>query len=407
MVKIAVISDLHLGFSPDSEREKDCYEQAADAFNKALSEEPDIILLIGDLFHKKIPSPETLGNAITFFREVNRGLKKSVKILDKTGEFDKKEIPAIITIYGTHERRALGKLNPVYILERANLLYCLHKESILLQMDGLKIGLHGLSGVHDKFAKNELREWNPKPFPNAVNIFLIHQTFNDIIPTKDEDLLEFSDLPIGFDIYLLGHIHWRIEDKHPISKAPILVPGSTIVTQLRDIESISEKGFYILDIKYGQTKINFIPIKTRPFIFEELKTVNQTPSEILNCISEKITSNLKKDYWKKPIIRFKVEGTLAKGFSPIDLQTKDLIEKYKNKAILKIDKSDLSSLELQKRKSFLQSLIDETESIDKIGLSILMKSLNFSDPNLEDFFDCLSEGDIEGAEEVLNNLKIK
>ena len=78
MVKIAIISDLHLGFSPDSEREKDCYEQAADAFNKALAEEPDMIILIGDIFHKKIPAQETLGNAITFFSEANKRLAINV-----------------------------------------------------------------------------------------------------------------------------------------------------------------------------------------------------------------------------------------------------------------------------------------------------------------------------------------
>ncbi|UCD04221.1 MAG: metallophosphoesterase [Candidatus Woesearchaeota archaeon] len=408
MVKIAVISDLHLGFSPDFEREKDCYEQAANAFNKALSEDPNLIILIGDIFHKKIPAQETLGNAITFFSEVNKRMGKEVRVLEKEGgkkEVDK--IPAIITIYGTHERRNAGKMNPVHILEKAKLLYCLHKESILAQFDGVRIGIHGLSGVHDKFARTELENWRPKPFERAVNLFLIHQTFNDIIPTQDEDLLEFNDLPTGFDLYLLGHIHWNLEDKHPVSKAPILVPGSTIATQLRGIESKKEKGFYLLNIIHGQTKIKFIPIKTRPFIFEKIDVGDKKPSEILTLLSEKISSFLKEDYRKKPIFRFKLEGKLAEGFSPVDLQLKPVIDRYSNKAILKIDKSSLTSSELEKRKSFLQGLIDEKESVNKIGLNILMKSLDFSDPKLEELFDCLSEGDIESAEEVISKLKLE
>ena len=407
MVKIAVISDLHLGFTPDSEREKDCYEQAADAFNKALDEEPDMIILIGDIFHKKIPAQETLGNAITFFSEVNTKLGKEIKVLEREGKERKKgRFPAIVTIYGTHERRNEGKLNPVHILEKANLLYCLHKESILTQFDGVRIGLHGLSGVHDKFAKNELFDWNPKPFDRAVNLFLIHQTFNDIIPTNDEEFLEFQDLPEGFDLYLLGHIHWNLEDKHPVSKAPILVPGSTIATQLRDIESKKPKGFYMISILHGQTRIKFVPIKTRPFIFEKMDVNGRKPSEILSMLSEKISTLLKESYWKKPIFRLKLEGNLAEGFSPVDLQLKPLIDRYDSKAILKIDKSSLTSSELEKRKSFLQGLIDEKESVNKIGLDILMKSLNFSDPRLEELFDFLSEGDIESAEEVINKLEL-
>lgn len=408
MVKIAIISDLHLGFSPDSEREKDCYEQAADAFNKALSEEPNMIILLGDIFHKKIPSQETLGNAITFFSEVNKKLTNEINVLEKEGGKKQiKNVPAIITIYGTHERRNVGKINPVHILEKANLLYCLHKESILTQVDGVRVGIHGLSGVHDSFAREELANWRPKPFERAINLFLIHQTFNDIIPSREDDFLEFRDLPSGFDLYLLGHIHWNLEDKHPISKAPILVPGSTIATQLRDIESKKEKGFYMLSIIHGQTKVKFVPIKTRPFVFEKINVNGKKPSEILTFLSEKISILLKKEYSKKPIFRFKLEGKLAEGFSPVDLQLKSIVDRYEPKAILKIDKSILTSSELEKRKSFLQGLIDEKESVNKIGLDILMKSLDFSDPRLEDLFECLSAGDIEGAEEVLDGIELK
>lgn len=409
MVKIAVISDLHLGFGKNTEREKDCYNQAAEAFNKALEKSPDIILLIGDIFHKKIPSQETLGRAITLFSEVNQQMEKKIKILESKGDRikSKEKSPAIVTIYGTHERRSKGKVNPVHILEKAGLLYCLTKESILTQIRGEKIGIHGLSGVHDKFAKEKLKEWDPSPFEDSMNIFLIHQTFNDILPTGQEDFLEFKDLPSGFDLYLLGHIHWRIEEKHPSCNSPILLPGSVVRTQLRDIESKKGKGFYMIRTKQNQLRAKFIPIDTRPFVFKKIKVEGKKPSEILTILNEKLSSLLEKDYSQKPIIKIKLEGKLEEGFLPTDLKLKALKDKYKNRSLLKIDKSKLTSSELEERKGFLQEISKKNQSVDKIGLDLLSNSLGFSDPLLEDLFQALANGEEESAENIINEIEIK
>lgn len=409
MVKIVVISDLHLGFKSDSELEGDSYIQASEAFIKALGENPDLILLLGDLFHKKIPSQETLGKSITFFSELKKQFNKYIKIHKiENNKFTRdKRIPAIISIYGTHERRNPNRVNPVHILEKANLLYCLNKESILVQINGQRIGIHGLSGVHDHFAKEELKKWNPKPIDNALNLFLVHQTFKELIPTNSYNFLEFKDLPIGFDVYLLGHIHWKFEGEHPVSKKPIIIPGSTIRTQLREIESTIEKGFYLLNFLQDRLRINFVNIETRPFIFERIKISKRKPSEIITEISEKLDFILNKKLDKKPLIRFKLEGELADGFLPVDIQPKSLIKKYSEKMILNIDISDVFSSDLKQRKKFLQKIIDRKESIETIGLELLMKSLNLSDPIVEELFNSLSEEDLERARETVERLEMK
>jgi len=77
-----------------------------------------------------------------------------------------------------------------------------------------------------------------KKTPNQMhNVFMIHQTFRELIPDVRQDAISYANLPPGFSIYILGHIHWRVEDKHPFTDAPIIVPGSTIRTQLRKIEA--------------------------------------------------------------------------------------------------------------------------------------------------------------------------
>lgn len=409
MVKLAVISDLHLGFKTGSERKEDAYSQAAKAFSKALSEDPDIIILLGDIFHKKIPSQETLGESISFFSELNRKFNKFVKIrkLKENKLVESGRIPSIVTIYGTHERRNPGKVNPVHILEKANLIHCLNKDSILIQINGQRIGLHGLSGVHDTFAKKELLDWNPKPFDKAFNLFLIHQTFNDIIPTNNSEFLEFKDLPEGFDMYLLGHIHWKIEEKHPITKKPILVPGSTIRTQLREIESKIEKGFYIINIVQDRIRTKFVPITTRPFFFEKIKIENQKPSEIVTNVTEKIDNILNKKPKDKALVKFKIEGKLAEGFLPADLQIKSLTKKYSDKLFLNIDTSNVTSSDLEKRESFLQKIMQRKESVESIGLQLLMNSLKSSDPIIEEIFTSLSEDDLERAKGLINQIKMK
>jgi len=143
MYKLAVISDTHLGFAYDTEKQEDSFSNFEQALNLALLEQPRVILLGGDIFHDRIPKQEVLGKAIEIFTKANRAMKKKItvirKIKDGKVELEKFQIPPIIAIWGTHERRHKGSTNPVQILEKAGLLYCLHAESILLEMDTDKI----------------------------------------------------------------------------------------------------------------------------------------------------------------------------------------------------------------------------------------------------------------------------
>ena len=58
MVKVSIISDLHLGFGKDTEREEDAFVATKRAFEKAKELESDLIILAGDMFDTRLPRPE-------------------------------------------------------------------------------------------------------------------------------------------------------------------------------------------------------------------------------------------------------------------------------------------------------------------------------------------------------------
>ena len=57
-MRIAIFSDTHIGFGKGSARCDEAFDQAKEAFELALKENADLILLAGDLFNEAIPSQE-------------------------------------------------------------------------------------------------------------------------------------------------------------------------------------------------------------------------------------------------------------------------------------------------------------------------------------------------------------
>jgi double-strand break repair protein MRE11 len=402
-MRIAVISDLHLGFKFGEERGEDAFRNASEAFSKALEENVDLVLLPGDIFHDKVPRPEIISRAIETFAPLKKISKIKVinlKSKDKD-EMLNQEIPAIVTIYGTHERRNQGSVNPVQLLEKAGFLTHLHAESALIEVGTERIGIHGLSGVPDQFAAEAMSSWNPTPFPQVPNFLLIHQTFKELIPDVKLNVMSYANLPQGFNLFILGHIHWRVEDKHPFTEAPIIVPGSTIRTQLRKIEAERAKGFYIIESKDNKINIQFKELENvRKFYYQDFDISNTKPSEVVISVQEKISSILKTHTKKlNPIIRFKLKGSLAEGFLPTDLNFISLSRKFNEKAILYFDKSKVESSQLGERAKLLYDLKQKKISIEEIGMKLLLENMKVTDVKqakyIQDMFERLVEGNLE------------
>ena len=331
---LLLTSDFHLGYGYNTEREKDCFF----VLDEILKEPADLILFAGDLFDSRVPRLEVLAEAMNFLSKLKEK-KSEAKFIECDKEINKRALHGVpfISIYGNHERRA-NLINPIQSLEKAGLLINLHCQKIVFELNGEKIAIHGMSYVPEKYSRDVLTEWNPKPVPDAKNILLLHQNIEPFIYSPLEDVnLKISDLPRGFDIILNGHIHFR--NIVQIGNGKLLMPGSTIPTQLNKKESEIRKGYFILN-----REVKFKEIKQRDFYYK----VAERKEEI-----EEFLKNLKKSELK-PIIKIKIKNT-----SSLDL---NIIEKkYREKGILIFKKEMERSFEKQKteilRKQMSLSLI--------------------------------------------------
>jgi DNA repair exonuclease SbcCD nuclease subunit len=378
-MRIAVISDLHLGFQFGTERGEDAFRNAQEAISKSISEKVDLILLPGDIFHDKVPKPEIISRTLELFNQLKKLPKIKVINLKSNTRDDSmnQEIPAVVTIYGTHEKRNPGSVNPIQLLEKAGFLTHLHAESALIEVGTERIGIHGLSGVPDQFATQAMEAWNPQPFPQVLNLMMIHQTFRELIPDVKQNVMSYSNLPVHFDLFILGHIHWRVEDKQPLTDAPIIVPGSTVRTQLKKIEAQRKKGFYIIETTMGKLTAQFKELEgVREFYYELLDVTNKKPSEIITQTHERILEILKQHVPQlKPLIRFKFKGSLAEGFLPTDLNFRSITKKLSEKALLYFDKTKVESQQLSKRAKLLYNLKHNNVSIEEIGMKLLIENM--------------------------------
>ncbi|MCS4541373.1 MAG: DNA repair exonuclease [Euryarchaeota archaeon] len=420
MVRIAVLSDFHLGFGWNTPRQEDSFEQALEAIEKSIQEKSDLIILTGDLFDSRLPPPEILIRAMkilskTLVEKTNaiKIISTSRKNLDEVSQLAFFGIP-IFALHGNHERRIKNTINPIQTLESAGFLTHLHCNSILLSLNGTKIALHGMSNVPEHYAKIVLQTWSPKPIENAINILLLHQSIQPYIYSNEEEpTLALEDLPTGFDLIVCGHIHLPIKEKHPKTGTPIVFPGGTLRTQLTEQEAKISKGFFVIDID-KQNKIEFIKLnKLRDFFHETISFNQATPNEVLKTCELKVKELLQRpreNQSKIPLIRLKLTGSLAKGFGKNDVGLHQLIEGYKSHAIISVNKEKLVAPELSEKIKILQEIRERRLSVEEMGLELLKENLTKLGYNgiydVEKLFALLSEGKTEEALQiVLNDLE--
>ena len=102
---------------------------------------------------------------------------------------------------------------------------------------------------------------------------MFHQSVYEILPFSD-DFIHYNELPKGFDLYVDGHIHSRVEaDVHG---KKFLIPGSTVLTQLKEGEQ-DDKGFILFDTQ--SYTYQFVKIKCRKFVFKNISFENATPKK--------------------------------------------------------------------------------------------------------------------------------
>lgn len=374
-MKLAIVSDLHIGY----ERfEEDAYNQAREALFAA-TEEADAILIPGDVFDKRAPKPDVIAQAINIFRDVSKKPWRArvTEFNDSGNGKTYTDIP-IIAIPGTHERVAEGKDNVLKLLALAGLIVDASESQAVIELGGERVAVYGLGGVSEERVREILQRLNPKPIEGAFNIFMMHQSVHELLPFSD-DIIKYDELPKGFDLYINGHIHSRVEAT--VHGKKFLIPGSTVLTQLKEGEQ-EPKGFIIFDTKDYSHK--FRPINSRKFVVADVRIDNASPKLVAKRCEEEIEKVLSvhKD---RPIIRIKLSGRIASGFTGVDMPLKSIVAKYSQKAMVEIDSSKLKSIEMENEIRNLQEGAIGGMSVKELGVTTFLAKLKES--KLDDGFD--------------------
>ncbi len=203
-----------------------------------------------------------------------------------------------------------------------------------------------------------------------------------------KDFIKFEELPKGFDLYIDGHIHNKVEGK--VHGKPFLIPGSTVLTQLKESE-LEKKGFFVFDTE--KLSYSFHEINSRSFHLIKVDVTGRTPNEIIEEADKKINNTLEQYKESVPIIRVVLSGNAPESFRQSDFDIRALIKKYENKVLLDISK-DIDDSGVKLEIDGLRSGSIENLSIKDYGLSIFLEKLASKGYNLRvkssELFDILS-----------------
>jgi len=391
VLKIAFASDFHFGYGEDA------LAQAAEALRKA-GDDADVVVLAGDLFDSRVPRQEVIHDAIKLLSEhkakmQEKAVSSGVKVrLLQDGEESVQSVP-IIAIYGTHERRTKGLVNVIQILHSAGLVLNVHAATVLIEKDGEKVAIQGMGGMPDEFVKRAMDAMDFKPVEGAVNIFVFHQTLKELIPAATE-CIGASDLPKGFDLYVDGHIHWAQEFTE--SGKHIILPGSTVITQMKPKE-MAPKGYYLYDTASKQ--LLFKPIRTRPFVYEELTFKEAGSADVEASCRAKLKEIAAAHAGRQPLVRLKLAGTLAKGVAASALDFRGLEAEFADQMQLFIEK-EFEGAELKEKIEALRKARGEQASLRDAGVSLLRERLEARASPFagdEELFSLLAEGESEAV----------
>jgi len=395
-MKIGIVSDWHLGYLwGDPKLEMDSFNQLSEAFSILEEENVDLVLAPGDLFDRKIPTPEVFYEAIHLFNHIKIENKINLKFNNEL-----LKIP-MIGILGNHEYVGKDYKSTLELMEVMGFSKFMHASSITINQDNEKVSVFGLSGIPDKYAIDVLKTWNPTPVPGSYNILMVHQSFKEYLPFEDEEILSLSNLPSGFDLIINGHLHWKQEVKLP-QGGIFVMPGSTIATQNKKLESDTPKGIYLLDTKTKE--LRFIELKnTRPIIYIDLVFKKSSPKDIEDKINQELEKIKERDLKKAPFIRIRIKGDLESGFfsKDIDLKKFELIYpnyyiSFANNIEEKALKESVDKLrELEKNRGNLE------EMSKKIFFEQLSQTKISTDFDSKRIFDLLYNGDLDKAKKLI------
>lgn len=355
-MKIAVISDLHLGFRQYSsiEREEDFYNQLFMVRDKINKENVDMVIIAGDLFDKPNPSPA----AINAYREGIGYLNADIIIaiqgnhtmILRDNHYSIDEFFGEDEICGYYLLKDDTFTTDLFSLSESDSIFSKYKNSKVV-VDG--ITYRGNSKI-DEFLdiQKELAEKEYKDV--KTRILVVHQSFKEYCGFTGEEL-SIKDLDLKpYDYVICGHIHSRCDDM--IGDTCFIQPGS--IERMNTTEALDEmengKGFYLIDTEENDVSFHQVDCP-RKFLLGE-----------------------------------------------IDISSKEDLEHHLDDVEEIVSKMDVAPIISYKYNNCIENNIDIREDIGRVKQGILINRSNIYDKNEEDISLEITDSEIPTVLEAIN-----
>lgn len=266
-MKFAHLADIHLGYEQYNLdwRAQDFANAFKKAVEIAVSEKVDFAIISGDLFHRSVPNPKSISDAIEALRK-----------------FKEREIP-VFAVEGNHDK-SIKEMSVYHLLENLGLLNVLgfrrervegdYVTSVRVENVYLVKGVYkDLEIVGEKHrTKWQLEKVLPYLKIEGKGILVLHQAVKEVVDVDVEMSWDITidQLPEA-DYYALGHVHLHRVKK--IDGSYLVYPGSI---ERYDSREASKFLFYgdKLEVRQGENKgfcivedikPKFLTIDTRDF----------------------------------------------------------------------------------------------------------------------------------------------
>ncbi|KAF6803557.1 DNA repair protein [Colletotrichum musicola] len=366
-IRILVATDNHVGYEErDPIRKDDSWRTFDEILNLAKTQDVDMVLLGGDLFHDNKPSRKSMYQVMRSLRKNCLGMKPcELEFLSDANEVFEGAFPhvnyedpdinisiPVFSIHGNHDDPSgEGHFCSLDLLQVAGLVNYfgriaeadnIEAKPVLLQKGQTKLALFGLSNVRDERMFRSFRDNKVKWFRPGVqqtdwfNLLTVHQNHHAHTATS---YLPESVLPDWMDLVVWGHEHECLIDpqQNPETGFHVMQPGSSVATSLVPGEAVP-KHVAVLSVAGKEFKVEKLPLKTvRPFItrdivlssdprFKGLHTKKDNRQELtkrLMVVVEEMIQEANEDWYAVheddeeepplPLIRLKVEYTAPEG----------------------------------------------------------------------------------------------
>lgn len=347
IIKILISTDNHLGYlEKDPVRGDDSFRVFEEVLHLAKSNNVDMLLLGGDLFHDNKPSRHTIVRTMRLLRqyclspdgEIRLAVRSDPKAINYMDPCVAVSLPVFV-IHGNHDDPTGGAgpdaLSALDLLEKAGLITyfgrafsskVIQVAPILLQKGHTALALYGLGNIRDEilydtWARQKRVKWlsprQPPPSDDAeesvdadddddvdptddtlrwFNLFVLHQ--NRLTRGSSKGISD-TLLPTWLDYVVWGHEHDSVPDL-TLSKPPIVQPGSTVATSLTAGEA-KPKHAILLEVYKGKLKHRPVPLYTvRNFEFQDLALSEQDglsetdPESLVKFLEETIKEMVEK-----------------------------------------------------------------------------------------------------------------